>query len=270
MWCMGCPTVRPIRRGSRAIRQSSVKAAEGLGVTHLREGYPIAQQARDWGNVGAQYPAVLLTAGDANVAVVPELGRIVAFGRTNVLRVADPGELGYPHAGGIYVVLSDGDLTVPVEWHSESATAESVTLNGSAGAGRALVMQIGVAGDTLRMRVTVSNTASVAATVAIFCRAEFVPGHVREAALRYMDQAGRERMWRNGSGILSEGGLPKEEWVLASDDGAVRVRNRFRAGEVVRCSFNWSPRGATGLEHDDGEPARRACARRAVVDVERV
>ena len=176
--------------------QKLLKTAEELGVTHFREGYPITRQAADWGDVAARYAAVVLTDGAAKATLVPELeGRIVAVGRANILRVPDPGEWAYPHAGGISVSLYDGDLPAPrsVAWQRESVTRETVTLTGRADSGRALHLQIGIAGDALRMRVTVSNPTDSPALLRILCRAEFACGPSREAALTYRDRSGKER-----------------------------------------------------------------------------
>jgi len=223
----------------------------------------MAQQARDWGGLPARYAAVVLTDGSANANVIPELGgRVAALGRTNVLRVPDPGEWAYPNAGGIYVSLSDSYLTAPraIAWQLASATREAATLTGKSDSGQALYMQIGMAQNrnseaTLRMRVTVSNPADAPARVAIFCRAEFNCGSSREAALSYRDRSGTERKQEirlgdrtaDGSALLTGGELPQQQWELACANPALRVGNRFEADQVARCGFSWSFRGAAGL-----------------------
>jgi hypothetical protein len=238
--------------------QKLLRKAEELGVTSFREGYPITRQAADWGDVATRFAAVVLTDGTATATVVPELeGRIIALGRANILRVPDPGEWAYPHAGGIYVSLYEGDLTAPriIAWQRESATRESVTLTGRSDSGRVLHMQIGIAGDVLRMRVTVSNPADSPVRLRILCRAEFACGSSREGVLAYRDRSGNERKRKirfddgaaDGGASLTEGELPQQEWVLTSEDPALRVSNRFRASEVARCDFSWSFRGSAGL-----------------------
>ena len=205
--------------------QKLLKTAEELGITHFREGYPIAQQVKDWGDLGRRYEAIVLT----NAAVIPELGgRIIHFGRTNVLRVADPGELGYPNAGGIYVALVDRS----VKWQQTSATPTGVSLDGISDPGCALVMQIGVAGDTLRLRVTASNTSGARVTVAILCHAELA-----------VDGA-----------LLSGVEFSEQERLVVSADGKLRIRNRFHAEGAGRCSFNWSQRRTGGLNTTVGSP----------------
>jgi hypothetical protein len=229
-----------------------------LGVTHLREGYPLTQQASDWGDLAARYAAVVLTDGAAQAAVIPELeGRIVTLGRANILRVPDPGEWADPHAGGICVSLYDGDSSAPrvIAWQLASSTREAVTLTGRSDSGHALQMQIGIAGDAMRIRVTVSNPGDSTARLRIVCRAEFDCGPSREALLTYRDRSGHERKRTirlddgaaDGGAILTEGELPQQEWVLAAEDTALRVRNRFGAEEAARCGFSWSFRGPAGL-----------------------
>jgi hypothetical protein len=245
--------------------QKLLKTAQELGVTNLREGYPIAQQARDWGDVAARYRAVVLTDGAVKATVIPELGRVIALGwskaaRPNVLRVPDPGEWAYPHKGGIYVSLSDGERTAfqLIDWQLASATRDSVTLVGKSESERALQMQIGIKESTLRMRVTVSNPAASLARVAILCRAEFACGASREAALGYRDRSGNQRSQRislaevdgsatfAGDDLLRQEGA-QQEWALACEHPALRVRNRFWAEEVGRCTVSWSFRDAAGL-----------------------
>ena len=247
----------------KADAQELLSTAAALGITHLREGYPIAQQARDWGDLAKRYAAVVMTDGAAAATVVPELGgRVVALGRTNILRVPDPGEWAYPNAGGIYMSVSDGYLTAPrvIAWQFVSATRETVTLVGRSDPGLSLHMQIGIAQDrnaeaTLRMRVTVSNSADSPRRVAIVCRAEFACGPSREAAVSYRDRAGtvRKRKIRfgdraeDGGAILTEGELPQQRWELVCANPALRITNRFQADEIARCGLSWSFRGTAGL-----------------------
>jgi hypothetical protein len=247
--------------------QKLLKTAADLGVTHFREGYPIAQQARDWGDVAARYAAIVLMDGDVKATVIPELGRVIAMewpnmARADILRTPDSGEWAYPHKGGIYVSLSDGDSTGfrLIEWQLASAAKESVTLTGKSGAGRTLQMQIGVMRTggkeaSLQIRVNVSNPGASPARVAVLCRAELACGSTREAEVTYRDRSGNHRNRKiglddgiaDGGDTLAEGELPQQEWALACERPALRVRNRFQAEEIGHCDFNWSFRGASGL-----------------------
>jgi hypothetical protein len=85
--------------------------------------------------------------------------------------------------------------------------------------------------------------------VAILCRAEFACGAAREAVLMHQDRSGEQQSQRIRLGDGADGSavLLAQEWALACENPALRVRNRFRAEEVARCAFSWSFRGASGL-----------------------
>ena len=212
-----------------------VKAAEGMGITNLREGYPIARQSRDWGDVARTYAAVHL----AGATVIPELGgRVIAFGSPNILRVADTGEPRYPNAGGIQVGLSGEEIA----WRAESASPDEVALSGRSESGHALQLQISAAEGTLRLSVTVSSDKTVRTTV--YCRAEFACGQAREAALAWRDRTvALEKS--DGGVVLTDDDLPPGEWAIRCRD--LQMQNRFHATEVARCGYDWSYRGPAGL-----------------------
>ncbi len=120
--------------------------------------------------MSARYRVVVLTNGAANATVLPELGRVIALGlsnarRPNILCGGFPtrARWAYPHKGGIYVSLSDGDSTAfrLMEWQLASATEDSVTLAGKSESERAIQMQIEIKETTLRIHVTVSNPGRV-------------------------------------------------------------------------------------------------------------
>ena len=236
-----------------------LKTAEALGITSLREDYPLAKQAQDWGDVAEHYRAIVLTDGPVKAAVVPELGRVVSLGWTdvsgsNILRVPDPGEWAYPHKGGVYVSVSDGPSTSfqLVDWKLTSATRESVTLTGNSTLGQPLRLQIWIAGSILRTRIAISNTDDAPTRVALLCRAEFECGVSREAMLTYMDRSGNPRSQTlsltdgntDGNAHFAGASLPQQEWSIACERPALRVRNRFEAAQVERCTFDWSFRDA--------------------------
>ena len=93
----------------------------------------------------------------------------------------------------------------------------------------------------------------------MLCRAEFACGASRKAGLTHTDRSGNQRTQpirlldaADGSATFVRGDLleqegAEQEWALACEHPALRVRNRFRAEEVARCTFNWSFRGAAGL-----------------------
>jgi len=234
-----------------------LKTAETLGVTQLREGYPITRQASDLRDSLARYPAIVLNNGLATATVIPELeGRIIALGRPNILQVPDPGEWAYPRAGGICVHLYEGGRTAPqsIAWQVASAAQEAVTLSGKSDSARELRMQIGIEHDALRMLVTVSNAGDSPARVRLLFTAEFACGTARDALLTYRDRSGNDRKWKirlddsaDGAANLTEADLPHDEWALTSEHPPVHISNRFQTEEVARCAFSWSFRSAAGL-----------------------
>ncbi len=196
--------------------------AQALGVTQLREGYPIAQHARDWLDSIGTYPAVVLKSGETTATVIPELdGRVIALERanTNTLRVPDPGEWAYPRAGGIYVRLYEEDQSSPrpISWRLDSATPEAATLSGESDPGRTLQMQIEISGDTLRLQVTVSNPSDSPARVRVLCRAEFASGHAREATPTYVAPGQQSTLTSEyevkGVSVSSPNSHPKRETI---------------------------------------------------------
>jgi hypothetical protein len=237
--------------------QRFLAAAGDLGVTHLREGYPIGQQTLDWGDVTARYATVLLTDGPIEAVLVPELGaRIIAFGRKNILRVADPGELGYPRAGGIHINLFDGDLTVPqtIDWQTIWAGRSAVTLSGKSDGGRLVHLETSIADGVLTLSIKVSNPENSTANLRIVCAAELDFGQAREARLTFRDRSGSEqarslqsRDSARGGFALSGREVPQGVWTMASGSAALRFENGFQAGDETRCVFRWSFAGATGL-----------------------
>jgi hypothetical protein len=247
----------PTRAASQV--KKLVGTAEELGVTHFREGYPITQQVHDWGDVTARYAGVFLADDAVQATVIPELdGRVVAFGRPNILRIPDPGEVVYPHAGGIFVSLFDDARaeSQAIDWQLTSASREAVLLNGKSGPLSDLRMQVTIVGETLRISVTVSNSTASAMRLRLQCTAEFAWAHSQEAKISYRDRSGdvQNRSIRPGNGaaggrvFLSGGPLPQEEWTIAwAGDPAPRITNRFSAEDMARCGFSWSFRGETGL-----------------------
>lgn len=230
-----------------------VQAATGLGVTHLREGYPIQQQVRDWGDVAARYAGVVITNGAItngaiSATVIPELGgRIIALGRANVLRVADPGELGYPHAGGIHAGLYEGSSRQPVTvaWGGAEAAADGVVVRGATAAGHQIEVYIRFEQDAMSLRVAVTSGSEINGRLVVAVRAEFTCGGAGNAALSYLGRA--QELAGDGRVILYEKELPGGEWSLASGLPQFRLMNRFRVQEVARCEAGWSRRNSNGL-----------------------
>ena len=252
-----------------------IATAKALGITNLREDYPIDRQVQDWGDVGAHYGAVVIASNTAAATVIPELGRVITFERlagrgpapqaltagggaglrpaaSNLLRVPDPGEWAYPHAGGIFVSVSDGESGFQLyPWRLESSTPEGVALTSATDSGRVLAMEVGIKESTIHLHVTVSNPGPTRARVAILCRAELSCNSSHGARLTYKDQSGSQHMNElgptesrlDGNATFAGPALPQQEWTLASQHPPVHFMNRFQAGEVARCSASWTFRG---------------------------
>ena len=205
----------------RSDTQKMVSAAEALGVTNLREGYPLAQQVRDWGDPAYSYKVSALQDG---TLIAPELARVIAFRRDNVLRMPDPGELAYPNDGGIYVQLSSGYLTWPlaVTWTLQTAERNAVTLAGTSEAKHEVTLRYALEGGALQVRVTVRNRSDEVRRVAMTVRAEF---DGRKLGLHEQSASGNRT-------------LAGPEWTLGGVGGS------FSAEEVARCSYSWLFRGA--------------------------
>ena len=243
----------PVRVG--ADTKSFLAKAEQLGITHLREGYPLAKQASDWSDVASRYALVILNDETTEAVLVPELeARIISLGRPNLLRVPDPGEWGYPHVGGIWISLYEAGQSTPqaIVWRMESPDRNSVTLAGTADSGASLQLQVLVASNSARVRAVVTNQSQSTVRLHMICRAEFAGGASHEASLRYQDQSGRERQERmlgdaDGGQMLSKTDLPKHEWTLSTDQAKSVIRHRFETDQVEHCLFSWSFRNPTGL-----------------------
>jgi hypothetical protein len=239
-----------------------VAKAEALGITNFREGYPLVEHARVLEASGRNYPLVRVANGAVMAEVVPELGaRVIALSRggapANILRVPDPGELGYPDCGGLYVGVHSSYVSRArgVMWRVESATPESVRLVGALERDVVVEMEVRADGSGLVVAGKVANRGSRAAPVAVRCTGEFGFGVARRVVLDYRNRTGDTKRLQIEAGdkpaddrrILSGDDVPGGEWMLAWPDSRIRVRNRFRAEQVSRCSVGWSFRGGLGV-----------------------
>ncbi|MGD1091733.1 MAG: DUF4838 domain-containing protein [Bryobacteraceae bacterium] len=231
---------------SRQGTEAFIRKAGSLGITHLREGYPLVDQARDLDELGRAYPVVALDDGMLAVKIVPDLGaRVVALGPSgsaeNVLRAPDPGEWAYPNAGGLYFSLGER-----VNWRSGPATQRAVTLSGQSDKGLDLEMEISLDSGALRMRITVANRTPSPLPVVLHCQAELAFGPLSKAVLKYTARSGPEVTRRiepskDGNVLLTGDDFPRQEWSV------LQLQNRFRAEEVAKCGIRWSFRGTPGL-----------------------
>ncbi len=236
-----------------------IRRADSMGITHLREGYPIAQQVRDWSDLTTPHNAISLAEGGTQATVIPDLaGRIISFGTPNCLRVPDPGELGYPNAGGIQIGLFDagtGEVQV-IGWRVASVTGGSVELTGETPRADNILMRIKIVGGTLQVGVSAMNSALSPARLGFLCTAEFACGRSRDVTLSYLDRSGtaQNRSIRHSDGsayghiAFSAGDVPRQGWMFTCARGpALQIVNRFHPEDVGHSVFAWSFRGETGL-----------------------
>ncbi len=241
-----------------------VRKAESLGITHLREGYPLTAQAKALDESLKAYSVIALDEGKLSVEIVPELGaRIIALRSSarNLLRVPDPGEFAYPHAGGLsFSLTSDyaSNLQHDVMWRAEPPVTGTVSLYGKSEQGFDLEMHIRVESGILHVRVMAKNRVSEPLPAALRCQAEFAIGSSHAASLRYTTASGGERNHHIGereSGERSADGnllligdeRPSEQWTLTTSESARKIRNGFQAAQVGQCGIRWSLRGTPRL-----------------------
>ncbi len=239
-----------------------VRKAETLGITHLREGYPLTSQAEAFDELAKAYDVVALDDGVVSVKIVPELGaRIIALGPSggqgrdqNILRVPDPGEFSYPHAGGLYFTLASSYLSNAqrVIWRAEPAAKGVLSMTGLSDQGFDLDMQIRLEDGVLRVRVTAANRGPSPLPAALRCQAEFGLGPLRKTVLQYTNRSGAQRNHRIEAGnlpvdenlILEGEECARDQWTLIFPES--KIRNRFHAEEVGQCglrgSFRLPPR----------------------------
>lgn len=238
--------------------QSFVERAESLGMTHLREGYPLQAQAEAFEKFANAYPVLALENGTLSLQVVPDLGaRIIALcfspGASNLLRVPDPGEFAYPFAGGLHFSLTSdysSNLQQDVLWHAGPVENGSVSLHGKSELGFEVEMRIQIASGVLQVRFTATNRAANSFPVALRCQAEFAMAATGGASLSYSSGSGIERVQEiergkhpsDGNITLSGDERPHEQWTLATSKSAPKIRNCFHDEEVGRCGIRWSVR----------------------------
>ncbi len=202
--------------------ENFVHRAEMLGITHLREGYPLAAEAQAFEELGKAYPLLAIEDDAVAVKIVPELGaRVIALGPrgrqpaaaalpstdiafagANVLRVPGPGEFSYPYAGGLRFGLASNYLSTEqrVGWRTERTAKEFTSLRGLSDQGLDLEMDFRVEAGILHIRMTATNPGPIALPAVLLCQAEFAmqPWNASRparpyAAVHYTTRSGEER-----------------------------------------------------------------------------
>jgi hypothetical protein len=235
--------------------QALAAKARSLGVTHLREGYPLTDQVLELEQSAESHAAITLRDSTAAATVIPDLGAtVIALGPANrdvnILRVADPGEFDYPRAGGLYITLGSSYVgrRQVVEWKTRSVDTVSLALEGRSDRGLTVELEVGIEGGSLRLRTKVANPGPEAQTAVLRCRAELPLG--RNAEVRFSGHRrslGSGDRPADGSFVLAGADLPAGEWAFVSPELPLLLRNRFRTGDVKRCEVRWSLRGTPAL-----------------------
>jgi hypothetical protein len=239
-----------------------VQKAEALGITHLREGYPLTAQAPAFEELAKNYSVVELNDGTTSVKIVPELeARIVMLNGSghdqNILRIPDPGEFSYPHAGGLFFSVFSDYLSHQQRsiWRVDPSANDLVSLIGQSEQGLDLNMNIRLESGILRVRFTAANPGPVSLPVALRCQAEFALRPAEKALLHYTTGPGKEKNHRIEAGAhpvdqnhtLRRDERADGEWTLAIPEANRKIRNCFHAGEVGQCGISWSFRSSPRL-----------------------
>ncbi|HEY4088573.1 MAG TPA: DUF4838 domain-containing protein [Bryobacteraceae bacterium] len=207
-----------------------VQKATSLGITQLREGYPIEEQAREFEQMTTDYPVVKL---DDGVAIIPALGARVLWGTR--FRTPDPGEYLYPAVGGLYVNVASRLMsrTQSVVWRTRTAASQAAFIEGESETGLKIELEIRVAKGALTLRTRALNPGPDAQPVVLRCQAEMVFDKAR------LEYSGKTVALESAPASLD---LREslQEWTVVTPHE--RITNRFRSNEVERCVATWSPR----------------------------
>jgi hypothetical protein len=182
-------------------------------------------------------------------------GRIIRMapkGGADVLRVPKPSEDGYPALAGQSVqAFPDFPLRAwNTTWRSAESPAGEVRMEGTCPNGVVLTRRIRLEGDWVRTEVTASNTTSQPLEMVLQARAEFEPGDIDSARVRYRSSAGAEVNGAvltpgeqpTGNEMYKEVSVPAGSWTLVRT-GIPAVENRFPAELAERTSLNWTAKG---------------------------
>lgn len=207
--------------------------AKSLGITQLREGYPVEAQAREFEQMTTDYPVVKL---DGGVSIIPALGARVLWGMR--FRIPDPGEYLYPAAGGLYMSVASHLMSRPqsVVWRIRTADTQAAVIEGESETGLKIELEVRVANGALSLRARAFNPAADAQPVVLRCQAEMVFGKAR------LEYVGKTVALESAPASLDlrDTDRPSGEWAVVT--AHERVVNRFRGDEVERCVANWFPR----------------------------
>ena len=169
-----------------------------FGIQSIREGRTLEADEKAVGEMRT-YDVVRLENEYWRLAVIPRMGgRIVEMaakgsGR-DVLRAAKPGEDGYPALGG-QMVQAYADFPLRpwnVSWRPVESPAGEAAMEGTCENGITLARRIRLEGARVRTEVTARNTSAAPVEMVLQSRAEFDPGDIDAARIRYRSNGGAE------------------------------------------------------------------------------
>jgi hypothetical protein len=229
-----------------------------FGITSIHEGRDLEVDEKQAAAMKA-YRVLPLENEHWKVVVAPELGgRILRMtgkqsGR-DLLRVAQPGEGGYPNVGG-QVVQAYPDFPSrawDTTWQEASAGPQEAVLIGTCPNGVKLERRIRLEGGWVHTEVTAENTSPAPLEVVLQTRADFEPGDIDGAHVQFRTAGGESvdkalivpEEQPTGSETRKAADVPDGEWSVAR---AVlpRIVNRFPRELVERSTLSWTAKGGS-------------------------
>ncbi|MBI4908091.1 MAG: DUF4838 domain-containing protein [Acidobacteria bacterium] len=233
---------------------SFLATARAFGITRFHENRGLAEDEKEYAAMIRPYPLVRLENARLRVELVPELaGRVVAMfdkeARASLLRVADPGEGGYPGVAGLSAWIYPDYHTrnsLDVQWEVVRSSATSVELRGTS-AGVSVRRALTLERDTLRTATEAVNAGTEPRRLAIQARADYGPNLPADPRLVYgwgsVERtpivAGKETSSSENPKVAELNG----SWWTGHAGSPVRLVNSFEPGEVPRASLSWTVRG---------------------------
>lgn len=237
-----------------------LQQVRSFGIQQLHEGRNLEFDEKEFERRLNRYGVVTLENEVLRAEIVPELNaRVIrlihkATG-TNVLRVPDPGERGYPDVGGLLAQAHPDYQAQPwaVKWQIASAAPDRVHLTGSVASGLRLRRTIRLAGPEMRAETELENPGAATIQAALQERVEYNPGRADDPriAVSYRTRSGRvvdrtlfePGLETAGSEALEGDARPAELWSAFHRAGGPALVNRFANEHVARAVLGWSVRG---------------------------
>lgn len=259
-------TLRGTALGPEAIAASEttglIARARALGITHLREGFPVDAHESDLAASARDFAVVRLSSGADRCVVAPELGaRVIAWqpdaAPANLLAEPAPGDLYYPLGEGLAPVVGSNYLESlrNVRWSVLSAAPDETQLTGATEDTLSLRCSIVLKRAALRVTISVSNTGSIAIPVIAGFQMSLPFGPESQARIDWQAPVGQSRSFAIDPGLqpvdgrlqLDGSDAPVGGFSLLRRDLHYRLAAAFSGQSVGRCGVRWSFRGPRSL-----------------------